>query len=407
MIEAAESAHQASQASMAESASLSLTCHQCGAIYSRPVLEPDQWAQCVRCGSVLESYALFTPAAWLAMVLAAGISLGLANAYPVATLFLQGQGQAATFFDAVWVVWQEGYPEVAVITFAAGFLLPVFHLCVLVWILGPLALGKMPLYFESAIKLLEHLKPWCMVPVFLVGILVAVVKLVDLASLVAGVGLFATACAALLITSLSRLNSHRLRTMAHDMGLPARQPAAPKPPSPARIARAWALILAAVILYIPANVLPIMEIRTIVGPSSHTIIGGVIELWQMGSWDIALVVLMASVLVPIFKLVCLSTLVWLTQRRAKQGLRSRTQLYRAVEFIGQWSMLDVFVVILLSALGRFGALLSIAPGSGAVAFGAVVILTMLAAMSFDPRLAWRRAGYGIHVSSRSGAQQIV
>lgn len=400
-----ESAKQASPAPQAESTSHCLICHECGAIYQRPVLEPDQWSQCVRCESVLESYALFTPSAWLAVVLAAFISLGLANAYPVATLFLQGQGQAATFFDAVWVVWQEGYPEVSVITFAAGFLLPLFHLCILVWVLGPLALGKMPLYFESAIKLLDHLKPWCMVPVFLVGILVAVVKLVDLASLVAGIGLFATACAALLITSLTRINSHRLRTMAHDLGLPTRQPAIPKPPSPARISRAWALIIAAVILYIPANVLPIMEITSIGGSSSHTILGGVIELWQMGSWDIAIVVLIASVLVPIFKLVCLSCLVWLTQRRAKVGLRARTKLYRAVEFIGQWSMLDVFVVILLSALGRFGALLSIAPGSGAVAFGAVVILTMLAAMSFDPRLAWRRAGYRIHVSSTLGTQQ--
>jgi paraquat-inducible protein A len=400
-----ESAKLAFAAPPAESASLSLICHECGAIYQRPVLEPDQWSQCVRCESVLESYALFTPSAWLAVVLAAFISLGLANAYPVATLFLQGQGQAATFFDAVWVVWQEGYPEVSVITFAAGFLLPLFHLCILVWVLGPLALGKMPLYFESAIKLLDHLKPWCMVPVFLVGILVAVVKLVDLASLVMGIGLFATACAALLITSLTRINSQRLRTMAHDLGLPARLPAIPKPPSPARISRAWALIIAAVILYIPANVLPIMEITSIGGSSSHTILGGVIELWQMGSWDIAIVVLIASVLVPIFKLVCLSCLVWLTQRRAKAGLRTRTKLYRAVEFIGQWSMLDVFVVILLSALGRFGALLSIAPGSGAVAFGAVVILTMLAAMSFDPRLAWRRAGYRIHVSSTPGTQQ--
>ena len=88
---------------------------------------------------------------------------------------------------------------------------------------------------------------------------------------------------------------------------------------------------------------------------------------------------------PSFKLICLATLVWLAQQKNGQALRSRTQLYGVVEFIGQWSMLDVFVVILLSALGRFGALLSIQPGAGAVAFGAVVVLTMLAAISFDPR----------------------
>ncbi len=378
---------------------LTLTCHQCGAVYSRPELEPDQWAQCVRCHSVLESYAAFTPTAWLAVILTAFISLFFANIYPVATLYLQGQGQAATFFDAVSVVWRDGYQEVAIVTFAAGFLLPVFHLCLLAAVLLPLSFGRLPVYFEWAIKIIDYLKPWCMVPVFLVGILVSVVKLAGLASLVVGVGLFATACATVFITSLSRLGEHRLRFMALDLGVPAQLPELQKPPSPAKIKQVWALILAAVILYIPANLLPIMQITSVGGTSSHTIMGGVIELFQMGSWDIALVVFVASVMVPVFKLLALSVLLALTQFGAMQGLPKRTQIYRVVEFIGQWSMLDVFVVILLSALGQFGTLLRIEPGSGAIAFGAVVILTMLAALSFDPRLAWRRAGHRRHVLS--------
>ena len=383
----------------ARSQPLTLTCHQCGAVYSRPELEPDQWTQCVRCHSVLETYAAFTPAAWLAIILTTFVSLGFANVYPVATLYLQGQGQAATFFDAVSVVWREGYQEVAVVTFAAGFLLPVIHLCLLFAVLLPLSLGRLPVYFEWAIKMIDHLKPWCMVPVFLVGILVSVVKLAGLASLVAGVGLFATACAAIFITSLGRLSEHRLRFMAIDLGVPAQLPPIPKPPSPGQIKQVWALVLAAIILYVPANLLPIMQITSVGSTSAHTIVGGVIELFQMGSWDIALVVLVASVMVPVFKLVALSVLLAMTQYGAMRGLRRRTQIYRVVEFIGQWSMLDVFVVILLSALGQFGGLLSIEPGSGAIAFGAVVILTMLAALSFDPRLAWRRAGHRRHVSS--------
>ena len=387
------------QRSLNHAQPLTLTCHQCGASYARPTLKPDQWAQCLRCNSVLESYGAFTPMAWLAIVLTALISLGFANAYPVLTLFLQGQGQAATFFDAVSVVWREGYPEVSIATFAAGFLLPVLHLFLLFWVLIPLSFGRLPLFFEAVIKIIDHLKPWCMVPVFLLGILVAAVKLAGLASLVLGVGLFATACAALLITSLARLSERRLRLMALDLGVPAQPPKIPKPPSPQQISRVWALLLAAAIMYVPANLLPIMQITSVGGSSGHTIVGGVIELYQLGSWDIALVVFVASVLVPVFKLITLSTLVALTQFGAARGLKSRTQLYRVVEFIGQWSMLDVFVVILLSALGQFGALLSIEPGSGAIAFGAVVILTMLAALSFDPRLAWRRAGYRRHVLS--------
>ena len=377
---------------------LSLACHHCGASYQRPNLVPGQWAQCVRCDSVLESYATFTPSAWLAVVCAAILTLALANAYPVATLVVQGAAQPASFFDAVIITWQTGYPEVAILTLAAGFVLPAFHLGLLAWILCWLVSGRLPPHFDHLLAWLERIKPWCMVPVFLMGVLVSVVKLAGLATLVPGVGLFATAVSAVLITSLSRLSAFRLRTMAFDAALPVGPGHEQGPPSPAQFTRIWALLLAALILYIPANLLPIMSIDAITGSSAHTIMGGVIELVGMGSWDIALVVFIASVVVPSFKLICLATLVWLAQQKNGRALRRRTHLYGMVEFIGQWSMLDVFVVILLSALGRFGALLTIQPGAGAVAFGAVVVLTMLAAMSFDPRLAWRRAGFRKHLS---------
>jgi paraquat-inducible protein A len=377
---------------------LVLSCHHCGASFQRVQLVPGQWAQCVRCDSVLETYATFTPSAWLAVVCAAILTLALANAYPVATLVLQGAAQPASFFDAVAITWQTGYPEVALLTLAAGFVLPAVHLGLLAWILCWLVTGRLPPHFDRLLDWLERIKPWCMVPVFLMGVLVSVVKLSGLATLVPGVGLFATAVSAVLITALSRLSAFRLRTIAFDAALPVGPIHEQGPPSPAQFTRIWALLLAALILYIPANLLPIMSIDAITGSSAHTIMGGVIELVGMGSWDIALVVFIASVVVPSFKLICMATLVWLAQQKNGQALRRRTHLYGMVEFIGQWSMLDVFVVILLSALGRFGALLSIQPGAGAVAFGAVVVLTMLAAMSFDPRLAWRRAGYRKHLS---------
>ena len=375
---------------------LMLACHHCGAAYQRPVLEPGQWAQCERCDNVLETYSTFTPGAWLAVIVAALLCFALANVYPIATLLISGQSQAASFFDAIIITWQAGYPEVAVVAFAAGFLLPFVQLLLLLWVFFSLSLGRLPLRFEELISLIDLLKPWCMVPVFLMGILVSVVKLVGLASLVAGVGLFATAASAIFVTALTRLSAQKIRCLAHDMGLPAPFEALPKAPSPASFNRTWALIVAAALLYIPANLLPIMQINSIAGNSAHTILGGVIELVGMGSYSIAAVVFVASVIVPLFKLVCLSVLVYLAQRRALGGLRTRTHLYEVVEFIGQWSMLDVFVVILLSALGRFGALLTIDPGGGAAAFAGVVILTMLAALGFDPRLAWRRAGHRRH-----------
>lgn len=374
-----------------------LTCHQCGARYRRVSLQPGEWARCTRCDAVLEQYSSFTPGAWFAVVLGTMMMFIIANAYPVATLYLQGSGQPATFLDAIRVTWDAGYPLVAIMTFAAGFLFPILHLAVLLWVLGPMALGKMPLYFESAIHLVEKIKPWCMVPVFLMGVLVSVVKLAGMASLKPGIGLFAIAVTTILMTSLLRLSSRRLRFMASDFGLPAREEAFLRAPSPRSFPVTWALLLSAFFLYFPANFLPVMNISSIGGSSSHTIMGGVVELWQLGSWDIALIVFIASVAVPLFKLITLATLVYLAQKGAVSQLKARSHLYHVVEFIGQWSMLDVFVVILLSALGRFGSLLDIEPGLGAAAFGGVVVMTMLAALGFDPRLAWRRAGHRVHL----------
>jgi paraquat-inducible protein A len=316
-------------------------------------------------------------------------------------LLISGQSQAASFVDAIVITWRAGYPEVAIVSFAAGFLLPFVQLLLLLWIFLALSLRRLPKLFEELIGLVDLLQPWCMVPVFLMGVLVSVVKLVGLASLVPGVGLFATAALAIFVTALTRLSAQKIRCLAFDVGLPAPFEPLPRAPSPASFHRTWALIVAAAVLYLPANLLPIMQINSIAGNSAHTILGGVLELVSMGSYSIAAVVFIASVVVPLFKLVCLGVLVYLAQKRAAGALRTRTHLYEVVEFIGQWSMLDVFVVILLSALGRFGTLLTIDPGGGAAAFAAVVILTMLAALGFDPRLAWRRAGHRRHLMPES------
>jgi len=377
-----------------------LSCHNCGALYRRVRLEPDQVARCVRCDSVLETVGAFRPHAWLAMVVTGMIAFVLANAFPVVILSFQGSKQSATFLDAAAVTWSAGYPLVSMLTLAVGFTMPFVHLCLLLWVFGALAFGRLPLGFDAALRWVDWVKPWSMIPVFLMGALVTIVKLVDLASLQPGVGLFGTIAVAVIMTGLTRLDAHRLRNIAHDIGLSVRHPAPPRAPSPVMITRTWALVIAAIIFYIPANLMPIMYIRAINGNAGHTILGGVIELWQMGSWSIAAIVFIASMVVPVGKLVILVFLLVMTQRRSAMHLKQRNRLYNLVEFIGQWSMLDVFVVILLSALAKFGNLLDVEPSAGAAAFGAVVVLTMLAAMGFDPRLAWRRAGYRRHITAR-------
>ncbi|TCW76292.1 paraquat-inducible membrane protein A [Burkholderia sp. SRS-46] len=158
--------------------------------------------------------------------------------------------------------------------------------------------------------------------------------------------------------------------------------------TPNSIARTWALLIAAVILYIPANLLPIMRTTSIVGAQQDTIMSGVVLFWSHGDWPLAVVVFVASVLVPMLKLTVLVILVITAQRRSPWRPMQRTRLFRIVERIGRWSMLDIFVVTLTVALVHFRSLAVITAGPGALAFGAVVILTMLASMQFDPRLIW-------------------
>ncbi|MBN3728130.1 paraquat-inducible protein A [Burkholderia sp. Ac-20379] len=157
---------------------------------------------------------------------------------------------------------------------------------------------------------------------------------------------------------------------------------------PDSIVRTWALLIAAAILYIPANLLPIMRTASIVGSQEDTIMSGVVYFWASGEWPLALVVFVASILVPMLKLGALTILVVTAQRRSSWRPVQRTRLYRIVERIGRWSMLDIFVVTLTVALVHFRSLAEITAGPGAIAFGSVVILTMLASMQFDPRLIW-------------------
>jgi paraquat-inducible protein A len=157
---------------------------------------------------------------------------------------------------------------------------------------------------------------------------------------------------------------------------------------PDSIARTWAFIVAAAVLYIPANLLPIMVTGSLFGAQSDTIMSGIIYLWTSGSWPLAVVVFVASVMVPMLKLIALIILVVSVQLGTAWQPLQRTRLYRLVEIVGKWSMLDIYVVALLVALVQFKSLATIQAGPGAIAFGAVVVLTMFAAMSFDPRLIW-------------------
>jgi len=411
-----------------------IACEHCGNIFRRHILQQGETATCARCGTVLWRYCGISLSSWLALSLTGLIVFVVANAYPVIGMSVQGMTREASLLNAVSMTWSQGYMMTAIMTGLAGFGVPLAYLIVLLWVLFPLRVGREPVGFRPIMRLLGALRPWSMVPVFLLGVLVSVVKLAGMASVSPEPGLFAFGILTILLTLLDRLSPHALWRYAEQMGVvpiyvPHREPdhvltgchvcgqvqsvpgqaglhaegehhdgeshdcirchAVMHARKPASLTRTWALLLAAAALYVPANVLPIMNIKSVfLGDSGHTILGGVVELWQTGSWDIALIVFVASIVVPLTKMLALAALASSVQRGSRFNLRQRTRLYEMIEFIGQWSMLDVFVVILLAALAHFQGLMEISAGPAAGAFGLVVVLTMLAAMSFDPRIAW-------------------
>jgi len=160
------------------------------------------------------------------------------------------------------------------------------------------------------------------------------------------------------------------------------------PRRPQSLQRTAAYLIAAVVFYVPANVLPVMATVSFLGTDEHTILGGIHELWVSGSWELAVIVFIASIAVPILKIAALALLSYTAHRRSLWRQRDRAGLYRLIETVGHWSMLDVFVVVILVGMVRFGSFASVAPEAGLLAFGAVVIATMLASASFDPRLTW-------------------
>ncbi len=158
------------------------------------------------------------------------------------------------------------------------------------------------------------------------------------------------------------------------------------------IQRTWALIIAAAICYLPANILPVMTTRTLKSVEADTILSGVVRLYESGSWVLALIILVASVMIPLGKLIALAYLLITVQLRSNRRRRERVRLYRMLKAVGRWSMLDVFVATIVVALVQLRPFMSIVPESGVMFFTAVVILTIFAAGTFDPRLIWDSGG---------------
>jgi paraquat-inducible protein A len=175
---------------------------------------------------------------------------------------------------------------------------------------------------------------------------------------------------------------------------------------PHSIQRTWALTVAAAVCFVPANALPVMITDSLGTATPDTIMGGVVFLFTSGSWPLGIIVLIASVMIPLGKLLAMVWLLIAVQRGTLAGARERMRLIRLVRLIGRWSMLDVFVDTFTVALVQLAPLMSVEPGMGVVFFAAVVVLTILAAESFDPRLLWDREHAGTAAAEREAGLHI-
>lgn len=296
-----------------------------------------------------------------------------------------GQSQTINILNSIGILIEQDYVLLAVIQALAIVLLPCVILIALVYILIPLQLGKRPYHGDKILALVFRLLPWSMAEIFLVGVLISLIKISSLADITIGLSFYTYIAFVLcLIMTLWHMDRHQMMEVLEGSHQPQLRPVNRSQSTQ----KTWALLATAVIMYIPANVFPIMNTRTLGQDEPSTILGGVVLLWQMGSYPIAMVIFFASVFVPVAKLIVLAWLNFSVQKNMALQEKERTFLYRVTEFIGRWSMIDVFVVAILVSLVQLGNAMSIYPGPAALAFCGCVILTMLAAMTFDERLIW-------------------
>lgn len=406
-----------------------LACHECDLLQRESPLLPGGVLRCRRCGAQLYRAHEDSVDRPLAFTLASIVLFVIGNAFPIVGLAVNGDLVQTTLLGAVRVLYRDGMWPLAGLVFATTFLMPLLQMATMLYLLVPLQFRRLPYRHAIVFRLLHLAEPWGMTEVLILGMLVALVKLAHIANVVPGVALWSFGALMLLLAAASstfdpralwrhtkeRYSGAAERGQAvwssatamrcgllncHSCGLlvkPGEHSHGTCCPrcganlhtrKPDSVARTWAFLIAAMVLYIPANALPVMNTSSLFGTEKDTILSGVAYLWTSGSWSLAVVVFIASIAVPMLKIMALVFLVISTQLRSVSLLQQRTKIYRLVELVGRWSMLDIYVITILVALVQFNALATIQAGPAAIAFGAVVVLTMFAAMSFDPRLIW-------------------
>ncbi len=416
-------------------------CPGCGLFQIVPALGPDMRSNCGRCGTPLRLTRAEPLDRCLALTGAALVLFGVLWLAMLMKVSTAGIVHETTLNSGPLELVARGlWPLALAVAFTTAFA-PLIRLTGTLYVLIGLKLPTLPPNLRGVFRLTRYLKTWAMLEVLLLGVFVAYTKLGDLVHIEVGPAVYALGLYSIVIVwAETALDPHavweeierRGQTHApmparvdeaalldfrpgavgcescglvsvpsgHDRRCP-RCGAALHERKPNSLNRTWALVIAGAILYIPANLYPVLTVIQGGAGQPSTILGGVEELLDSQMYPLALLVFFASILVPMFKLIGLAvmlgaTMIVTTQAGAAVLLRQRTTLYYVVAWIGRWSMVDIFMESLLGALVQFGRVVTIEPGMGALAFCAVVFITIIAAEAFDPRLMWDAAARNAH-----------
>ncbi|WP_265524426.1 membrane integrity-associated transporter subunit PqiA [Providencia rustigianii] len=396
-------------------------CPQCDMMVAVPDLEQGNKATCPRCETTLISkwrYPYKQPAAYAFSAL---IMLVVACFFPFVKMGAAGIENEISMIQIVEIILGTRYSGLALFFLLFSLIIPAF--CMVTIILLGLQVHLPKMVKVVITRILFQMKSWCMAEIFLAGVLVSFVKLIAYGDIGIGAS-FLPYCAFCMmqVRAFQCLDRHWLWNrieaapklhkplkvgqtgISQDARLclvctailPADQSQCPRCHSHGGVRKnqsiQWtlALLFTSILLYIPANVLPVMTTNTLGSDIHSTIMDGVLLLWEDGSFPVAMIIFIASIMVPTLKMIGIA---WLCLDSKGFGNRDPHRMhfiYELVEYVGRWSMIDVFVITILTALVQMGQLMNIVPAPGVIFFGVVVILTMFSAMTFDPRLTWDR-----------------
>lgn len=409
-------------------------CHGCDLLLDPGDLLPGSASYCPRCGAKIHAPKADSVHRTLALALTAWLAGVPAVFLPLMTLNVLGIQGRGSIFDTSVLLYRQGYLFVSATVFLTAVCLPLVNPALLFLLALLVKVKRHPRVQAWLLRTFQFLEEWGMAEVYLIGILVTLIKVYSMASIALNLGFYCFVAAVVMnICALSALDkpyfwsrigaqrktsgSCRVPVQAggpvtardaglvccHECGRLTRgdQGAGECPRcgallhgrKPASLSRTWALVIASALLLIPANLLPIMRVDYLGRSEYSTIMDGIIYFIHSGEYGIAGVIFTASVLVPVYKIIGLGLVLLSVQCQWTRRLRQKATMFRFIEFIGRWSMLDIFVIALMTVLVNFGGLSSTHAAPGAPFFAGVVACTMVAALTFDARLLWD-AGMG-------------